>query len=88
MVVDLRVLEEQHLVLEGDLVRAAAVVVGAGDEAREDLLHDAVVAELDRGGVFSGETDLRLELLGEAYLRPVKIRRLRGEYLKLDARVQ
>ena len=32
-VVDLRVLEEQHLVLEGDLVRSAALVVGPGDES-------------------------------------------------------
>lgn len=87
-VVDLRLLEEQHLVLERDLVHEPAAVVGLGDIAGEDFLKDVVISELYRCRVFPGKGELRLKLLGEADLRPIKIGRFRGVDLNLDAPVE
>ena len=54
-VVDLRLLEEKHLVLESHFVGEASSVVRLGDVAGEDLLKDIVIPELNRCRVFPGE---------------------------------
>ena len=51
-VVDDRLLHEQHLILQCDLVGIRPAVVVAGDEAREHILQRAVIAKLDGGRVF------------------------------------
>ena len=72
-VVDDGLLQEQHLVLQVDLVDVGPAVVLLGDKAGENLIQRTVVAHLDGAGGLARKGDLRTELLREADFCPVKI---------------
>ena len=71
--VDGGLLQQEHFILQDNLIRRGTSAVRLCDIAGKDFVQDAVVAHLDRRRIHPVEGYPGLELLCEADLRPVEI---------------
>ena len=82
-------LQQQHLVLQDDLVlEAAAVVTARGDIALKNRVQHAIIAQQYLPRLLVADADICLELWCKAYLCPIKIAGLVGVDLYLDSLIQ